>query len=98
MWEAAEDSEDLFPFPGGAEWNRNDLDGTMEGVLPLLDFLSVPLCEEALTPEELLHPLGRGIAAHAMCWGVGMGSVLLEKQSPVPAGGDCSELGTRATW
>lgn len=39
MLEAAEDSEDLFPFQGGAAWNRNCLCGTRGFCLSWISFL-----------------------------------------------------------
>lgn len=44
MFEAAEDCEDLFPFQGGAEWNRNRLDGTRGFCLSWISFLCHCVC------------------------------------------------------
>lgn len=101
MFEAAEDCEDLFPFQGGAEWNRNRRDGTRGFCLSWISFLChcVRVSKQALTPQELLHHLGKGDLRHIPCaGGWDWAPEHMENESCVPGEGIASELGTCGSW
>lgn len=96
-FEAAEDSLRICSLPKGEQesswWDQ--------GVLPLLDFLSVPLCPCLNKPwgqRSSCTTWGGGLEHIPCAGGWDWAPVPVETRSRGPGGGIASELGTGGTW